>query len=175
LAFAGDNDMMFSRVEYDCPTLKEIGSRFRAVAEFYSVFFNPIGNPTAGGGLADVLAQLLQSEELAKAFPKLLPVNPSAAGDWAELNRHEFEGSLVGALLQGTCTDRVVSDEREACESARAIIREAVLRPNGHIQAFRMDDPTWSALTNQATLWWTYFVFESSQPVWWFLCFADPY
>jgi hypothetical protein len=167
--------MMFSRVEYDCPTVEEIGTRFRAVADFYSVFFNAIGNAPAGGGLADVLAELLQSEELAKAVPKLLPLNPSAARDCTELNRFEFEGSLVGALVQGTCTDRVVSDEREAYEAARAIMRETVLRPNGHVQAFRMDDPRWSALTNQATLWWAYFVFESSRRVWWFVCFADPY
>src|SRR5436190_7343193 len=125
--------MMFSCLENDCPTIDEIGQRFRAVADFYSVFFNAIGNVPAGGSLADVLAELLQSEELAKAVPKLLPINPSAANHCAELNRYEFEGSLVGALLQGTCTDRVVSDEREAYEATRAILREAVLRPNGNI------------------------------------------
>jgi hypothetical protein len=167
--------MMFSRAEYNCPTVEEIGSRFRAVADFYSVFFNAIGNAPAGASLRDVLAELLQSEELAKAVPKLLPLNLSAGRDCTELNRYEFEGSLTGALVQGTCTDRVVSDEREAYEAARAIMREAVLRPNGQVLAFRMDDPRWSALTNQATLWWAYFVFESSRRIWWFVCFADPY
>src|SRR5438067_1621949 len=167
--------MIFSRAENDCPTVDEVGKRFRVVADFYSLFFNAIGNVPAGGSLANVLAELLQSEELAKAVPKLLPINHSAARDFSELNRYEFEGSLVGALLQGTCTDRVVSDEREAYEATRAIMREAVLRPNDHIQAFRMDDPKWSALTNQATLSWAYFVYESSRSVWWFVCFADPY
>ena len=66
-------------------------------------------------------------------------------------------------MLAGTCTDRVVSDEREAFEAARAILKETVLRPNGTIQAYRMDDPAWSALTDRATLWWAYFVFESSR------------
>jgi hypothetical protein len=68
-----------------------------------------------------------------------------------------------------------VSDEREAFEAARAILKETVLRPNGTIQANRMDDPAWSALTDRATLWWAYFVFESSRRVCWFVCFADPY
>ncbi|CAN5455953.1 hypothetical protein BH11PLA2_BH11PLA2_32030 [soil metagenome] len=167
--------MIFSHVENDCPTVDEIGERFRAVADFYSVFISAIGNAPATGSFADMLPELLESEELAKAVPKLLPINPSAARNCTELNRYEFEGSLVGALLQGTCTDRVVSDEREAYEATRAILLEALLRPNGNITAFRMDDPKWSALTNQATLWWAYFVFESSRRVWWFVCFADPY
>jgi hypothetical protein len=165
--------MMFSRVEYECPIIEDIGNRFRAVADFYSVFFNTVG--MTGAGREDVLAALLQSDELAKAVPKLLPLDLSAAKDCTALNRYEFEGSLVGALLQGTCTDQVVCDEREAFETARAILREVVLRPNGHILAFRMDDPKWSALTNQATLSWAYFVFESSRSMCWFLCFADPY
>jgi hypothetical protein len=182
--FGGECVMMFSRIETDrfheilgndCPTVEEIGGRFRAVAGFYSIFFELIGNFPAGGRTADVLAELLRSEELAKAVPQLLPFNPSAARDCTELNRYEFEGSLVGALLQGTCTDQVVSGEREAYEAARATMREAVLRPNGGVGAFRMDDPRWSALTNQATLWWAYFVFESSRSVCWFVCFADPY
>ena len=167
--------MLFSHVETACPTVEEIGNRFRAVADFYSVFFSATRSAAAGGGLPDVLADLLQSAELAQAVPKLLPLDLLAAKHRTALNQHEFEGSLIGALVQGTCTDRVVSDEREAFEVAREIMREAVLRPNGHVQAFRMDDPRWSALTNQATLWWAYFVFESSRSAWWFVCFADPY
>ena len=167
--------MMFTRVGCDCPITEDMGNRFRAVADFYSVFFNTLGTTTASVGREDVLEELLKSEELAKAVPKLLPLDLTAAKDRTVLNRYEFEGSLVGALVQGTCTDRVVCDEREAFETARAILREAVLRPNGQILAFRMDDSKWSALTNQATLSWAYFVFESSRSVCWFLCFADPY
>jgi hypothetical protein len=167
--------MMFSRIQRDCPTSEEIGNRFRAVADFYSVFFNTIGTPPAGAGREVTLAELLQSEELTKAVPKLHPLNPTAGRDCTRLNRYELEGSLVGALLEGTCTERIVCDEREAFEVARAMMREAVLRPNGHIEAFRMDNPQWSALTNQATLDWAYFDFESSQQLCWFLCFADLY
>lgn len=167
--------MMFQRVQFDCPVVEEIGRRFRSEGGFHSVFFNRIGTAPASDGPAAELAELLQSDELVKAVPELAPLNPSAGKDWAALNRYELEGSLVGALVQGTCTDRVVCDEREAFEAARAIMREAVLRPNGDVLAVRMNDPAWSALTNQATLWWSYFVFESSRRVCWFVCFADPY
>src|SRR5258708_428330 len=167
--------MIFTRVEFDCPITDEVGGRFRTLGDFYSVFFSTAGNISAGNGFAALLAELLQSDELAEAVPKLLPLNLSAGKEFAALNRYECEGSLVHALLQGTCTDRVVCDEREAFEVARAILREAVLRPNGDIQAFRMNNPSWSALTNEATLWWSYFVYESSQRVCWFVCFADPY
>jgi hypothetical protein len=173
--FGGESVVIFSRVEFDCPMIEEISSRFRAVGDFYSVFFGTSGISSIGDGPAAFLAEVLQSDELAKAVPKLLPLNLSAGKDCAAMNRYEFEGSLVGVLLQGTCTDRVVCDEREASEVARAMMKEAVLRPNGHIQVFRMNDPSWSALTNQATLWWAYFVFESSRHVCWFVCFADPY
>ena len=71
--------------------------------------------------------------------------------------------------------DRIVCDEREAFATARDIMMETVVRPNGHLQVLRMNDPSWSALTNHATLWWAYFAFESSQRVCWFVCFADPY
>lgn len=164
--------MIFSCAKIDCPTTEVIGNRFRAVGDFLSVFFNVIGTATTG---SDMVEELLQSDEFAKAVPKLLPLNLEAAKDCTALNRYEFEGSLVGALLTGTCTDQVVCDEREAFEVARAIMRETVLRPNGTIQVFRMDDPAWSDLTNRATLWWSYFVFESSRRLCWFACFADPY
>jgi hypothetical protein len=167
--------MMFSRIELDCPMTEEIGGRFRVVGEFYSVFFNTIGIGPASGGSTDVLVELLQSDEFAKAVPALLPLNLSAGKNHAVLNQYEFEGSLVSALLQGTCTDPVVCDEREAFEAARALMKETVLRPKGHVQAYRIDDPAWSALTNQATLSWAYFVFELSRRVCWFVCFADPY
>ena len=72
--------MIFSRVECDCPITNEIGSRFRSVGDFYSVFFNAIGIKTTGD---DVLAELLQSDELANAVPKLLPLNLSAGRDYA--------------------------------------------------------------------------------------------
>jgi hypothetical protein len=167
--------MMFKCVEFDCPIVNEIGNRFGDVGDFFSVFFSTTATAPAGDGPAVLLSEILQSDELVRAVPKLLPLNQSAGKDSAAMNRYEFEGSLVGALLQGTCTDRVVCDEREAFEVARAVMREAVLRPNGDIQAFRMNDPSWSALTNQATLWWAYFVFESSRRVCWFVCFADHY
>jgi hypothetical protein len=167
--------MMFSRIEQDYPSLEVISKRLLAVADFHSVFFNTIGIPSPGAGRENVLAELLHSTELAKAVPTLLPLDLAAAKNCAILNRYEFEGSLVGVLLQGTCTDQVVCDEREAFETATAIMREVVLRPNGHMVAFRMDDPKWSALTNQATLSWSYFVFESSRDMCWFLCFADSY
>jgi len=53
--------MMFSRVEYDCSFIEDIGNRFRAVADFYSVFFNAVGTTAAGAGCEDMLAELLQS------------------------------------------------------------------------------------------------------------------
>lgn len=81
VSFATGIHMMFSRLEHDCPTIEEIGARFRAVADFYSVFFDAIGNGRAGAGPNDVLAKLLQSEEITKAVPKLLPLNLSAASD----------------------------------------------------------------------------------------------
>jgi hypothetical protein len=166
--------MLFSRAEMDCPFTELIGDRFRSVGDFHSEFFHLIGSMSPDAGTGDVLGALLRSEEFAKAVPTLVPLDLSAAKDFAVLNRYELEGSLVGALLQGTCTERVVSDDQEAIETARAILRETVLRKDGWIGAYRMNDPSWSALTNAATLSWAYFVL-SSQNICWFVCFADPY
>jgi hypothetical protein len=92
---------------------------------------------------------VLQSNFLGVTVPQLVPLNLSAAMKFASLDRYEFEGSLISALLQGTCTERVVGDERAAREATQAIL-ECMLRPDGGLWAFRMDDPAWSALTNLA-------------------------
>jgi hypothetical protein len=78
---------------------EHIGNRLRAVGDFVSVFFNLIGTPAAGANSAELLAELLRSDEFATAVPKLLPLNPEAAKRSTALNRYEFEGSLVAALL----------------------------------------------------------------------------
>jgi hypothetical protein len=161
---------MLNRIEIECRTLEEISRRFRNVGEFYSVFFRSTVSDLGAG-----FQEVLSSDLLHEAVPRLLPLNESAARKVSVLNKYEFEGSLIGALLQGTCTDRVVADEREAFEAAREIIKCVLLRPDGVMSAFRMDDPSWSALTNAATLSWAYFVHETSQQLWWFVCFADFY
>ena len=94
--------MIFSRAEFDCPMTEHIGNRLRAVGDFVSVFFNLIGTPAAGANSAELLAELLRSDEFATAVPKLLPLNPEAAKHSTALNRYEFEGSLVAALLIST-------------------------------------------------------------------------
>lgn len=166
---------MFNRVEIACPALEEIGRRLLAVGEFHSVFFRSAEPVKFGNGFETVLSEMLQANPIGDAVPKLIPLNHSASNDFAVLNKYEFEGSLIGSLLQGTCTDRIVSDEREAYEVVRAILKCAMIKPNGNLCAFRMDNPSWSALTNGATLSWAYFVYESSQQLWWFVCFADYY
>ena len=166
---------MFNRIEIPCPALEEIGRRFRAVAEFYSVLFRPATPKHFGHDFQAGFLEMLKENRLEQAVPKLLPLSYSAASKFAVLNKYEFEGSLISAFLQGTCTDRVVADEREAYEVVRTIMKSLLLRPNGSILAIRMDDPSWSALSNAATLSWAYFVYESSQQIWWFVCFADYY
>jgi len=166
---------VFNRIEIDCPPLNEIGRRYLNVAEFYSVFFRPAIPANFSSGSEAAIRDMLEANPLTEAVPRLVPINLSAACKFAVLNKYEFEGSLISALLQGTCTDRIVADEREAYEAVRAILKSAILRPNGTMSAFRMDDPKWSALTNGATLSWAYFAYESSQQIWWFICFADYY
>lgn len=121
-----------------------------------------------------VLLHVLKSDILGQAVPQLNPLNLQAAMKFASLNRYEFEGSLVAALLQGTCTERIVSGEPEAREVVRAILA-SFLGPGGSLRAFRMDDASWSALTDGATLDWAYFVCAWSRKLWWFVCFADYY
>jgi hypothetical protein len=166
---------MFNRAEIACPILDDIGRRFLRVGEFYSVFFRPANATNFGQGHQALLLEMLRANYLTEAVPKLDPLNYSAATKFSVLNRYEFEGSLINVLLDGTCTEKIVVDEREAYEAARAILKGTVLKPNGARCAFRMDDPSWSALTNGATLSWAYFAYESSQQLWWFVCFADYY
>ena len=167
--------MIITQVEHDCPIPDEIVRRFQAVGEFCSVFFSATSTRAGGQDPSEVLASLLQQNELGEAVPKLLPFNLSAARHFAALNKYEFEGSLVGVLLDGTCTDRVVSDQAARRSRSPTPSLKAVTRPNGILVAYRMDDPSWSALTNSATLSWAYFVYETSRQLWWFVCFADPY
>jgi hypothetical protein len=169
---------MFQRTEIDCPTLAEIGDRFRIAGEFASVFFRPAA-PTAsypdfGRGFQAVLEDVLRSDFLREAVPGLVPIKVAAAMTFARLRRFEFEGSLVDVLLQGTCTEGVVGSEQEARESVRTILGR-VLCPSGTVWAYRLDDPSWSALTDGATLAWSYFAYECSRKLWWFLSFADFY
>ncbi len=170
---------MFERVEIDCPALTEIGERLLATGEFHSVFFHPSdaapSYPDFRRGVQAVLSEVLQSSFLSDVVPGLFPLNFTAATRFATLNRYELEGSLVSRLLQGTCTESVVSDEREARAVVRAILEKALLQPNGSLSGFRLDDSSWSALSDRATLSWSYLVYESSRKVWWFVCFADFY
>ena len=169
---------MFERVEVDYPKLTEVGNRFLGTGEFLSMFFRPKA-PTAtypnfDRGFQAVLADVVQSDFIGEAFPQLVPLNVPAAMKFARLDRYEFEGSLVSVLLEGTCTERVVSGEGEAREVVQSIFRSA-FRPDGGLWAWRLDDWSWSTLTKGATVAWAYFVYESSQRIWWFVCFADHY
>jgi len=170
---------MFHLTEIDCAALVKIGDRFLDVGEFHSVFFRPevfsATYPEFGRGVQAVLSDVLRSSFLGAVVPQLVPLDFKAAMKFAVLNRYEFEGSLIGALLQGTCTASVVDDERDAREKVRIILDGALLKPDGALFAFRMDDPSWSALTSGATFSWAYFVYEASQKLWWFVCFADYY
>jgi hypothetical protein len=88
--------------------LAEVADRFLLAGELYSVFFKPnvpTGTyPDFGRGFQAVLADVLQSNSLGVTVPRLVPLNFKAAMKFATLDRYEFEGSLISALLQGTCT-----------------------------------------------------------------------
>lgn len=107
-------------------------------------------------------------------MPELLPLNIDHLA-YARLDQFEFEGSLVGMLLRGTCTEKVAVDESDARELARAILVGTLLRKGGTLIAFRMDDPKWSAFTDHATLSSAYFIYGAQFKTWWFLGFADSY
>lgn len=171
---------MFQRTEIDCPALAAVADRFRSAGEFVSVFFR-VAVPVSPSypnfferSFSAVLNEVLQSSVLVGAAPELAPLNLKAAKAFTLLNRYEFEGSLIGVLLQGTCTETVVADEHAARAAARAMV-QSVAGAEGALRAYRMDNPSWSALLDGATLAWSYVVYDVSQKRWWVMCFADFY
>jgi hypothetical protein len=171
---------MFQSIETVSPTLNKVASRFRTGgANFHSVFFRPVAPQQWYPGFsrehAVVLMEVLSSEFLRTALPQLFPLDLDSARKFSLLRRFEFEGSLIQLLLQGTCTGKVVATEAEARETVCALLAETILRPDGLLWAFRMDDDNWSELTRRATISGTYFVYAPFDKTWWFMGFADDY
>jgi hypothetical protein len=102
-------------------------------------------------------------------------LNLDSARKFTHLDRFEFEGSLISLLLQGTCTEKIVATESESREMVRALLAETILRPDGIIMAYRMDEEDWSERTRRATISATYFVYAPHDKTWWFMGFADDY
>jgi hypothetical protein len=90
------------------------------------------------------------------------------------LTRYEFEGSLIGLLVQGTCTVPVVQNENEARTIVPRLISDAGCN-SAILKVYRMDDPDWSRFTSSATITATYCVYNADNPLWWLLSIADFY
>jgi hypothetical protein len=170
---------MFQSVEIASPTLSKVASRYLSVAQFHSIFFKPISPPPfypdfSRGDVA-VLMDVLGSDFLRAAMPELFPLDLDRARKFCLLERFEFEGSLIHMLLRGTCTEKVVGTESEAREIAGSLLSETILRPDGLLRAFRMEDVSWSEWTRKATTSSTYFVYAPFDKTWWFVGFADDY
>ena len=118
---------------------------------------------------------VLESDFLRASMPELFPIQLDSARNFALLERFEFEGSLIHLLLQGTCTEKIVSNETEARATAQDVLRETMPRSDGGLWAFRMNDQKWSAATRDATLWAACFVYAPHDKTWWFMGFADNY
>jgi hypothetical protein len=170
---------MFQSVKIASPTLDKVASRFRTVADFHSLFFRPVAPqpfyPDFSRGHTVVLMEVLSSDFLRASIPQLFPLDSDSARKFSLLERFEFEGSLIRLLLRGTCTEKVVATESEARETVCALLAETILRPDGILWAFRMDDENWSGLTRSATISATYFVYAPFDKTWWFMGFADDY
>jgi hypothetical protein len=119
--------------------------------------------------------EVLSSDFLPASIPQLFPLDLDSARKFSLLERFEFEGSMIRLLLQGTCTEQVVAIESEARETVCALLPETILRSDGLLGAFRMDDQNWSELTRSATISSTYFVYAPFDKTWWFVGFADDY
>ncbi|PNG29449.1 hypothetical protein A1348_25870 [Pseudomonas protegens] len=95
-------------------------------------------------------------------------------GPCSMLNRYEFEGSLLAALLRGGCHS---SSRGGSVANARQVVFEALdavfPAPFSELVVYRFDSPDWCELTRGAAISSAYVACQGARNLWWVLCVAD--
>lgn len=93
---------------------------------------------------------------------------------YSNLNRFEFEGSLVSVAVAGGCHRSTTGTSQEHIRAVVAAALDAAFpRPFDDIHVFRLDDARWCQATDEATISASYVAWQSARGVWWLLCIAD--
>lgn len=152
-------------------TIEEIQGRYEAICEFYFSIFKytkPInGVHSEKNGL---LKRLLYSDEFKEKFPYLFPLDENELENAVMLDLYEFEGSLIGMLLRGTCMESIVADENEARSLASKLIKELRLDYGNSLIAYKLGDISY---TDKATVSSFYVLYQSLHRYWMVIGFTD--
>ncbi len=117
------------------------------------------------------LAALMQHPEFCEDAAILGKIS-SEPIRYSTLNRMEFEGSLAALLIEGGCFRQSSSDE-VARRLAGQVLAAVFPKPFDDLLVFRLDDPSWSHFTDEATVSHAYFAWQGARGLWWVLSVAD--
>ncbi|MYN17394.1 hypothetical protein GTP81_11580 [Rugamonas sp. FT107W] len=161
------------KFDIDKPELDKFIGTLGQCGEVVSNFmkFSPTVMPAQEFASSAPLADLLHHPEFRVDAIELGEISADPI-HYSTLNRWEFEGSLVGILLQGGCFRNSTSED-EARKLAGDVLSAVFPKPFDDLLVFRLDDPSWSEFTDAATVSHSYFAWQGARGLWWVLSVAD--
>lgn len=157
-------------------TISLLKSRYEGTSCFYFSIFRYLGPLYFSEFQKDteLIVCLLHSDEFMQKYPEFFPISDEYIHHAICLNRYEFEGSLINMLIQGTCTDSIVSNEDEARLLVSKLLTELRL-DNTDTIAFKINYCEWTVAAKDATALCLYVVYQTLHRYWMIMGFIDYY